>query len=69
MDNVHPIMALALAPFAPPPEKPRDIANRERDAYIQRCKDAGREHDPILADETYWRALCHAEGRQYYPGD
>ena len=50
-------------------KKPEQIAEEQRQAYIGKCAQTGREIDPVMADETYWRALRRAQGLSYYSGD
>ena len=48
---------------------PERMAEEQRQAYIGKCAQTGREIDPVMADETYWRALRRAQGLSYYSGD
>jgi len=48
---------------------PSEAGNMARRAYIARCEQLGRQVDPVLEDEEYWRAYRAAQGRQHYAGD
>jgi len=48
---------------------PQQIAQQARDAYVAECAERGVPVDPVMADETYWRALRKAQGLAYYSGD
>lgn len=54
---------------APAAADPLAVGRAARAAYIAQCEAAGREYDPITADDEYQRAKCRAEGRTYYAGD
>ena len=40
-----------------------------RQAYIDRCNALGETFDPVMADETYLRALSRAMGAFRYCGE
>lgn len=48
---------------------PQQAAAKAKRDYLDDCAAKGREPDPVMADETYYRALSRAGGRAYYSGD
>lgn len=48
---------------------PSEAGTMARRAYVARCEQLGRQVDPVLEDEEYWRAYRAVQGRQHFAGD
>jgi hypothetical protein len=60
--NVSPALRAVLS-------TPEQIARAASDDYRALCWQQGREPDPVMADETYWRELRRAQGLPHFAGD
>jgi hypothetical protein len=50
-------------------EKAHEAARAAEQEYRRQCEERGVNVDPIMADETYQRALHKALGQHRYCGD